>query len=147
MQHVVAHVCGFCGPQNPSPQGGWGYTFHSATGELIHEESGLVTEGQITNNVAEYVAASKAVLAYAKTDRDAPLLVCSSSQLVVQQMKGVWPARRGTYKEVYVALHAFVAQCVFPITWKWVPLTQNERAANLAKIALTQEVWVPPAKG
>lgn len=135
---AIAHACGLCGPHNPGGSGGWGFTIHTPS-ERVCEDYGRVAAGpEVTNNAIEYVAVGKAVQAYQVTGRPGPLLVRSSSQLVIMQMTGVWPVKQGSYIGAFTAVQALVARCSFDVQWEWVPITQNMWASILAKTALAK---------
>lgn len=135
---AIAYTCGLCGPPNPGGVGGWGYTIReTTTSTRLLEDRGRVAAGpEVTNNVVEYVAVGKAVQAYREALRPGPLVIRSSSRLVISQMSGEWPARQGAYIEALRAVQSLVALCSFDIQWEWVPISKNMWAADLAKSAL-----------
>ena len=91
----------------------------------------------------EYAVAGLAIAAYQASGRPGPLEVYSSSQLVVYQMRGVWPVRKGAYVPVREAVCKLVARCAFEIRWVWVPLSKNLWASELARLALSEVGAVP----
>ena len=138
---ATAYVSGVCGPQNPGGCGGWGYSIRSATSEILHEDHGNVApSSKVTNNVMEYVAVGKAVEAYRATGRAGPLVIRSSSQLVVMQMRGTWPAKKGAYVDAMRAVVSLLSQCRFEVRWDWVPLANNAWAVELSNKALYEVV-------
>lgn len=141
---AVAYVDGACEPVNPGGTGGWGYTIRDAQGTLIKEGYGRMRAGpEMTNNVAEYVAAGMAIKTYAELGLPGPLLVRGDSKLVVMQMRGEWQVRQGSYVRVYHRVRALLAKCTFEVRWEWVPREQNTRADELSKQALA-EIGIRP---
>jgi ribonuclease HI len=131
---------------NPGGHGGWGYVIRDSASVLVCEARGHVTPApEVTNNAVEYVAVGKALLAYRERGRPGPLVVRTSSQLVVMQMRGTWKARRGSYMATLDAVRTLVTQCAFEVRWEWVPLTENMWASEMAYLAL-EEVGVPRAQ-
>lgn len=136
---AVAYAAGLCGPQNPGGHGGWGFTIRDAADTLLREGQGRVAAGpDVTNNVLEYVAVAKAVLAYAETGLGGVLVVRTSSQLVANQMRGVWPVKRGAYVRAWQTTSTLCQNCPFDIRWQWVSQSKNVRAVTLASEVLAE---------
>ena len=135
---AVCYFDGACGPVNPGGTVGWGYTIRDRNGDTIAEDFGsLPPSKDNSNNVAEYLAAAKAVVAYKRLNRPGPLVMKGDSQLVVKQMKGEWSAKQGSYMPVYRKLLEVLWTCTFPLEWTWIPREQNTHADALSKRALS----------
>lgn len=136
----VAYTVGLCGPHNPGGSGGWGVVLQDSEGFLMQQFFGQVNASQeLTNNVMEYVAVGKALQAYALLKRKDGLIVKTSSQLVVMQMKGLWRGKKGSYLAVQQAVSSVRDNCGYLIQWEWVSQGANV-AFSLADKALTEMI-------
>ena len=141
---AIAYVDGAVEPVNPGGTGGWGFTIRDHAGVLLKEGYGrMAAKPEMTNNVAEYIAAGLALKAYQELGRPGPLLVRGDSKLVVMQMLGHWKPRGGSYVKVYYRVKALLEKCSFVVQWEWVPREQNQRADALSKLAL-MEIGIAP---
>lgn len=142
---AIAYVDGAVEPVNPGGTAGWGFTIRDYQGVLLQEGYGrMAPKPEMTNNLAEYVAAGMALKAYRELGRPGPLLVRGDSKLVIMQMRGEWQVREGSYVKVYHRVKALLDTCLFEVRWEWVPREQNVRADALSKLAL-EEVGIRPA--
>ena len=142
---AISYFDGACEPVNPGGTGGWGFIIRDFTGAILKEGHGRIAASpDVTNNVAEYVAAGKALQAYIALNRPGPFLLRGDSKLVVMQMQGAWQARQGAYIKVLEKVRALAATCTFEIRWEWVPREQNARADALSKLSL-EEIGITPA--
>lgn len=132
---VRVHFDGACQP----PRGGiatYGFTI-DGEGE-DHEECGLAVRPgseRSTNNVAEYVAATRALERLRSRGYRGSVVILGDSQLVIQQMNGANKVRAhhlAPYHEHLVGLVAEFSQVQF----LWVPREENTRADALSKQAL-----------
>jgi len=136
----IGYFDGACEPCNPGGTVGWGFVLLDADGKVITEGWGrLNARPDRTNNVAEYLAAGKAVKAYKESGRSGPLVLRGDSQLVVKQMLGEWAARGGAYLPLYNRLTELVLiEIEFEIRWEWIPREENARADALSVRALEE---------
>jgi ribonuclease HI len=125
-------VDGLAEPTNPGV-GTFGYVIYQE-GRKIAEAGEFVAEN-VTNNYAEYsgLVAALTTLKKKGATRDS-VTVKSDSQLLVNQMKGLWKGTGGGYGGKYkeaLDLSRFFRN----ITYEWVPREQNEEADLLSRIA------------
>jgi|GEM_PF-1866293 ribonuclease HI len=133
----TGHFDGACEPGNPGGTGAWGFVIEDDEGCVIGTGSGTIPPNpRLTNNVAEYGAAIKAVLHYKSTDRPGPLLLRGDSQLVVKQMQGQWGIKSGYYAKAARKLLDILDGIAFEVQWEWVPRDENEAADKLTAEAL-----------
>jgi ribonuclease HI len=132
---VTVHFDGACQP----PRGGgiatYGFTVDGE--ELDHEDKGLAVppwSAHATNNVAEYVAAIRALEYLLERRHRGQVLMLGDSELVVRQMNGEYEVRAPHLRAYFDRLRQLVAQ--FPeVEFRWIPRAQNLRADELSKEA------------
>jgi ribonuclease HI len=133
---VRVHFDGACQPPRGPGVATFGFTVEGPG--LYFEERGLATRPyseHSTNNVAEYVAAIRALEWLREQGYRGPVLVSGDSQLVVRQMTGEYEVRTEhlrAYRDRLVQLAREFAS----IQWQWVPREENTRADELSKQAL-----------
>lgn len=137
---VLVHFDGSCQPPGGGGVAGWGFVIE---GPGIHfEECGLATRPyspHSTNNVAEYVAAIRALEQLRSIGYAGEVVVEGDSQLVVRQMNGEYEVRAEHLK----AYHGWLVQLAgsFPkVEFRWVPREENAVADALSKRAV-EEAW------
>jgi ribonuclease HI len=132
------HFDGACQP--PKGPGVATFGFVIEGGEADVEESGLAAppySEHSTNNVAEYVAATRALEWLRSQGYQGPVVMSGDSQLVVRQMNGEYEVR----SEHLRAYHSWLVQLAgqfASVAWVWVPREQNLRADALSKAALDE---------
>jgi ribonuclease HI len=133
---VAIHFDGACQPPRGPGIATFGFTVEAPG--LYYEDRGLATRPyseHSTNNVAEYVAAIRALEWLREQGFRGPVVASGDSQLVVRQMTGEYEVRT----EHLVAYHDRLAQLArefSSVTWRWVPREENARADELSKEAL-----------
>ena len=133
---VVVHFDGACQP----PKGGGVATFGFTVdgGGFAHEDRGLAVRpyaAHATNNVAEYVAAIRALEWLRGEGYSGPVEVVGDSELVVRQMLGEYEVR-AEHLKAYKARLEQLAHEFRSVEFRWVPREQNVRADALSKEAL-----------
>ncbi len=135
---VEVRFDGACDP----PRGGGVATFGfvvSGAG-LYHEDCGLAVRPHVlhaTNNVAEYVAAIRALEWLNGQGYQGAVELVGDSQLVIRQMLGEYRV----LKEHLKAYHDRLTQLVrgfSHVDYRWVPREENQRADALSKQALEE---------
>lgn len=138
----VAYFDGACEPTNPGGTGGWGFVIYDAAGNRLASDSGTIpARPSTTNNVAEYVAARRAIGAYTTLGRPGPLEMRGDSKLVIEQMAGRWRIKAGAYVHAARDLRQFVtdlAKVGMVVTWEWIPRERNGEADDLSKAKLRE---------
>jgi len=133
---VHVHFDGACQPPRGGGVATFGFTIEGAG--FDHEEGGLATRPfseRATNNVAEYVAAIRALEWLREQGYRGEVVVSGDSQLVIRQVEGEYEVR----KEHLKAYHARLLQLAGEfrsVRFEWVPRTDNVRADALSKEAL-----------
>lgn len=124
---------GACEPVNPGGHGTYGIVIEQG-GELIHEASGYLGDGEgMTNNVAEYEALLAALSYVQEEAPTAPVTVHGDSELVIRQLTGDYAVRSARLRPLW--REAKQRATGLDITFEWVPRDQNERADGLAQEA------------
>jgi ribonuclease HI len=135
---VRVHFDGAC---DPSPGGGIATYGFVAEGEaMVYEEHGLAVppwSPRATNNVAEYVAAIRALEWLRGRGYLGSVLVQGDSQLVIRQMNGEYAVKAEHLKEYHDFL-ALLASGFEEVRFEWVPREENTRADALSKQALEE---------
>jgi ribonuclease HI len=137
---VEVHFDGACEP----PKGGGVATFGFVVdgAGLYHEDGGLAVRPHVphaTNNVAEYVAAIRALEWLRDQRYRGAVLMIGDSQLVVRQMQGEYRVRA----EHLVAYHQWLERLTkefSQVEFRWVPREENQHADALSKHALAEAV-------
>lgn len=135
---VEVRFDGACDP----PRGGGVATFGfvvSGAG-LYHEDCGLAVRPHVlhaTNNVAEYVAAIRALEWLNGQGYQGAVELVGDSQLVIRQMKGEYEVRAEHLKAYHHHLSQLAARFE-RVEYEWVPRESNARADALSKQALRE---------
>ena len=135
-QGVLVHFDGACEP----PRGGgiatWAFTVEGEG--LDSEESGLAAAPgapHATNNVAEYVAAIRALEYLAQKGYRGSVTLLGDSQLVIRQFTGEYAVRTPHLRSYHERLHQ-LGQRFEKVQFFWIPRHQNARADWLTKQAI-----------
>jgi ribonuclease HI len=135
----LANFDGACEPYNPGGWGGWGFAIWDPSHQEIANGQGVLEKGRgMTNNVAEYTAALECMRRWISLQITEPLVIRGDSKLVIEQMCGRWRAKAGAYVAVHHELRALFQASALPVTWEWVPRTDNARADDLSKLGLIE---------
>lgn len=135
---VRVHFDGACDPARGGGLATYGFTIEGA--ELDHEEFGLAVppgSERATNNVAEYVAAIRALEYLVSRGYRGSALVLGDSQLVVRQMAGEYEVRAEHLRPYHEHLGALAAR-IGEVRFDWVPREENTRADELSKRAIEE---------
>ena len=127
---IVAYIDGGA-RGNPGPAG-FGVRIEQSDGTLIEEFCEAV--GIATNNVAEYRALI-AALEWASRNGHHRLLVRSDSQLLVQQMRGVYKVKHPGLQPLHAKARALAAE-IGRVTFEHVGRAKNAHADRLANAAM-----------
>ena len=133
---VHVHFDGACQPPKGPGVATFGFTVEG--GGYDAEEHGLATRPyseHSTNNVAEYVAAIRALEWLRERGYRGPVVVSGDSQLVVRQMQGEYEVRTEHLKAYHEWLLR-LAREFSAVEWRWVRREENRRADALSKQAL-----------
>src|SRR5271170_5427148 len=133
---VHVHFDGACQPPKGPGVATFGFTVEGEG--LDFEDSGLATRPyseHSTNNVAEYVAATRALEWLHEQGYRGTVIASGDSQLVIRQMRGEYQVRT-EHLHAYQEWLARLAQEFQTVEWRWVPREQNTRADALSKLAL-----------
>lgn len=126
---------GACEPVNPGGNMGFGTLIVDlGSGETIYEGSGFSPASPLnSNNVAEYLALIQGFEWLIENGlQNSKIKVLGDSQLVIKQMSGEWPAKKGLYVPHYQ--RAIKLRIKFPnITFNWIPRNENAGADKLSK--------------
>ena len=133
---VTVHFDGACQP----PKGGGVATFgYTIEGDRYHEEGhGLAVapwSAHATNNVAEYVAAIRALEWLRSQGYRGPVMLLGDSQLVIRQMRGEYEVRAEHLQQYHEHLRRLSGDFA-DVQFVWVAREENTRADALSKEAL-----------
>lgn len=140
---VHVHFDGACQPPKGPGVATFGFTVEG--GGYDAEEYGLATRPyseHSTNNVAEYVAAIRALEWLRERGYRGSVVASGDSQLVVRQMRGEYEVRTEHLKAYHEWL-VRLAKEFSSVEWRWVRREENRRADALSKLAL--EAYRPTA--
>jgi ribonuclease HI len=132
---------GACGPKNPGGTAAYGYVL-SHFGTIVDRSHAVVGTGpEMSNNVAEYAGLFNGLLGFYcqvfdPNMRAITLQVKGDSQLVINQMNGLWKAKAGLYYPWYektVAVCKRIRKLGVKITFDWIPREMNQECDTLSK--------------
>jgi ribonuclease HI len=135
---VHVHFDGACQPPKGPGVATFGFTVEGEG--LDFEDCGLATRPyseHSTNNVAEYVAATRALEWLREQGYRGTVIASGDSQLVIRQMRGEYQVR-SEHLQAYQTWLARLAQEFAAVEWRWIPRDQNSRADALSKLALEE---------
>lgn len=141
---LLVFIDGLVEPKNPGGVATYGLVIYK-DGEKLLEKCGVVGEGpSMSNNLAEYYALYEALnFLIEKKLNDEEILVKSDSQLLVNQLNGLWKIRGGLYYPIYKKVSNILKN--FPnIKFVWIPREQNLEADMLSRKAY--EEWLKERK-
>ena len=138
---ITAHVDGLCEPNRYNGVATYGAVIRKETGELVYMSSGMIGEGNdMSNQVAEYVAVIEALRALAgKLMTDEEIVVYTDSQLVANQMSGIWKAAHGKYMPYFFEAQR-MALSFKNLKFQWIPREENKEADKMSRLAY--ESWM-----
>ena len=121
---------------NPGP-GAYGFVVELENGELLAEGKQFL--GTCTNNEAEYrglIAGLESLRNLIKTTPLSEALVMMDSNLVVQQVNGVWKIKEDRLRELALKARGVMASLPVKVQLMYVPREQNKGADALVNQAL-----------
>jgi len=134
----MVHFDGACQPPKGPGVATFGFVVEGEG--LYAEEYGLATRPyseHSTNNVAEYVAAIRALEWLRSQGYRGAVTVAGDSQLIIRQMNGEYQVRT-EHLEAYHEWLQRLAKEFRSVEWQWVPREENRRADALSKRALDE---------
>lgn len=146
-------IDGACGPVNPRGAMGCAAIIYQyeADPEGLGVSTGIATEihricvgyapAEInSNNRAEYIALMHTLEWLAKEGYyDAPIVVNSDSQMLVNQILGNWRVKAGLYDDIYDKCSELLEQ-FSNLSFEWIERCKNGRADVLSKQALRKGI-------
>lgn len=149
---------GSCYPKNPGGHIGYGYVIKSnyrtpnRTIEKIEDGYFYKKPDETnTNNVAEYLACLESLthlkeyIQYYNINHIKSIKVCGDSKLVVEQMKGNWRLKEGSYLPIAKKLKELISDYFskFKIEFIWIPREDNVEADALSRRELMERGIIP----
>lgn len=135
---VHVHFDGACQPPKGPGVATFGFTVEGEG--LDYEDCGLATRPfseHSTNNVAEYVAAGRALEWLRDQGYRGTVVASGDSQLVIRQIRGEYQVRSEHLRAYHRWLQRLSGEFE-AVDWRWVPREQNTRADTLSKLALEE---------
>lgn len=130
---VTVYCDGSIRGKNPGGYGYSGWIVLDSTGQTLSEGSEcLGSDDKMSNNVAEYKAVYLALKWLINNRKESKLLINSDSQLIINQLTGVWncaePHLQVLRNEVLLLSRQFKS-----VVFSWIPREQNKLADFLSK--------------
>ncbi len=140
MEMFTIHFDGSCSPINPGGTAAYGYAIEKA-GEIVDEGSGIIGTGsKMTNNLAEFTALARGLLAYFKItggNEKHIINVYGDSKLVINMMNGIYrPNKEKSYYPGYLLAKNILSEIRkrgTRVTFDWVPRERNTKCDELSK--------------
>lgn len=124
---------GLCEPVNPGGVGAYGYIIYY-DGKAVKKGCKVIGEGSgITNNIAEYSALKRSIERLNEIDIDGKVIVKGDSQLVINQMKGIWQVKSNTSRKFVPEIKKLIGKR--KVIYQWIPRKQNTEADMLSRVA------------
>lgn len=135
MVKIRVYIDGLCQPKNPEGIACWAFCIYKGDTKLV-ERWGVVGEGKgMSNNLAEYVALREALRELiARNLYREDITVYSDSQLIVNQMEGIWRVKEGMYLQGYIEASRLVRKFI-KINFVWIPREENVEVDTLSRKA------------
>jgi len=130
------YIDGACEPFNPGGTASYGLVVKAQTGLVLHGEAKIVGSGSgISNNVAEYSALIASIEWHMENCSTETVCIMSDSLMLVNQMNGIWQARRGLYLPYLLKALKLIEEHKLEgrYSFKWIPREQNWEADKLSK--------------
>lgn len=144
---VEVHFDGACEPARGGGIAAYGFTVEGPG--LRHEEYGLAVpphHPRATNNVAEYVAAIRALEWLRGVGYTGAVVAKGDSQLVIRQMSGEYRVRTPHLRPYHERLGQLASGFV-SLRFVWIPRESNQEADRLSKRAIQDAGgYAPPGR-
>ena len=121
---------GSCDP-NPNGRMGFGWLINVNNKEIKNKAEMKQKYGN-TNNIAEYTALKMGLQEYVKKGGKGPLQIYGDSNLVINQMKGIWSIYNPSLGRLHDEIENFITKNNLNVEFKWVPRDENIVADELA---------------
>jgi ribonuclease HI len=105
---------GSCDP-NPGGRMGWSYIITFADGRTLQDHQQASPRVANTVNVAEYRGLRDGLCAYLAAGRQGPLRVTGDSQLIINQVNGIYKVRKPELQPYHAEVAALTQQ-ISPLT-------------------------------
>jgi ribonuclease HI len=122
---------GSCDP-NPGGRMGWSYIITFADGHTLLDHQQVPPHTTNTVNIAEYRGLRDGLRAYLAAGRQGPLRVTGDSQLIINQVNGIYKVRKPELHPYHAEVVALTQQ-ISPFTIVWNPREHNTAADQLAR--------------
>ncbi len=132
---ISVYIDGLCEPVNPNGIATYGFVVDE-DGKSIVQKYRVIKEGEgMSNNVSEYTALCEALklLISLHLDRE-KIIIKSDSNLLVNQMNGLWKCHEGHYVPKYNQAKELV-KLFRNIHFNWIRREKNKEADSLSRKA------------
>lgn len=135
---LEVYIDGACQPVNPGGTCSYGLVIKREHEYLLKEAEVIGCGELMSNNVGEYAAMQSFLKWYLKFGDAEEAIIKSDSQLLVNQLVGVWKVRDGLYIPYYLDIQNILKRnCLTNrFKYKWIPREENLEADNLSKTAI-----------
>lgn len=137
---LIVFIDGLVEPKNPGGVATYGLVIYKNEVKIL-EKFGIIGKGpSMSNNLAEYYALYKALkfLINNKLNNE-EIVIKSDSQLLVNQMNGIWKVRGGLYYPIYKRV-SNILKDFSNVKFIWIPREKNIEADLLSRKAY--EEWL-----
>lgn len=154
MRHWQLHFDGACEPFNPGGVATFGFQIHhdAVDGKcqfLLHGKGTVAVGGpEATNNVAEYTALLKGLMAVSPLVLPGEMLeILGDSQLVIRQLEGQYAVKAPHLKAIYSRCALAIANIRNSgreVKLTWIPREENTSADHQSKLAIKEAFQADP---
>jgi len=130
---ITVFFDGLCEPKNPGGVATYGYVIYRGI-KKIKAGCRVIGSGVgMTNNVAEYSGLKRAAEWINQNGIEDDILFKGDSQLVINQMNGIWQIKSGTSRRFVPEIRGLLKGK--RVKFVWVPREQNAEADMLSNVA------------
>ena len=122
---------------NPGPAA-IGIVIKSSSGSTIHSFGKTI--GTTTNNIAEYQAVIAALEWLTANKQKGEFHFFSDSQLIVNQINGLWKIKDANLRQKIIFLRGLEAQLQGVIKYTYIPREKKSASDRLVNLSLDQQI-------
>jgi ribonuclease HI len=120
---------------NPGGIATYSFIIYKNGNKIFEKYDVIEKELSMSNNYAEYYALYSSLKFLLENNmNNEEIIIKSDSQLLVNQMKGLWKAHKGSYYSLYLKTKELLKE-FSNIKFIWIPREENEEADRLSKKA------------
>jgi len=131
---IKCYFDGCCEPKNPFGNMGTGAVILKDNIPVFNNSQFIPESRLNSNNVAEYLALEKILIWLSENEvLENTIFIYGDSNLVINQMRGLWKIKSGLYTEHALRCRKLVSESKLKLVFTWIPREKNTIADDLSK--------------